>query len=600
MANLKSPVRERYVSDMTDIKTPPRWKRPDEVMRLHRVRAKHKALQARMKNAQISSNQPLVNTSIDSVLSQETEKRKNPFKKSDTLESCNSSKRIKPQILDESTSNLSVFQFLRYDESTTSNKNTSKLTSFKNIFNQSSGSLDEVKVEPSEIIGSKNIPVDWKLRTKARFLSLKPFSWNSKLKTCEEASGTTAFVRCIDSNSEDCSLDTSANAQFHQCCLVWQHPVLPWVELYPRNVHTQNNAAASLFSSQTIRDFMHSAWTESFRSAFQLVRAQQCPYFYVLGNTFTCLFRAAGICGHSEINAMITPTTRGFRQALKDEDIEFTMPLKDSEEKRRSFENQTDTGYSSLDVTTNDGNTSVETTKSKGKNEENDNYDDDEEDEDDEEWLQSMGVDENEIKRISNSQSEKEFGKEKQIDKTPESLVYVEGVEAQALFNFLMNCKSNIAVTGPLAGIPPTILAPVAFHGATLRPLKVRQNIVNTGAEQYHSIEIRGPVLPHVVHSVANLLKQSLDTFSLTFASIESTTAFSLMHKTRCLSQKKDEKKVTSESTSLVNSIAAFGQVNLCDCGLSPASLHNFCKGDIDSVQSFDSLKYSDNLFTWS
>jgi len=66
-----------------------------------------------------------------------------------------------------------------------------------------------------------------------------------------------------------------------------------------------------------------------------------------------------------------------------------------------------------------------------------------------------------------------EQDKEKEVDRTPESLIYVEGVEAQALFNFLMNCKSSTATTGPLAGVPPTLLAPVAFHGATLKSLKV-------------------------------------------------------------------------------------------------------------------------------
>jgi len=66
--------------------------------------------------------------------------------------------------------------------------------------------------------------------------------------------------------------------------------------------------------------------------------------------------------------------------------------------------------------------------------------------------------------------------KEKEVDRTPESLVYVEGVETQALFNFLMNCKSSTASTGPLAGVPPTLLAPVAFHGATLKSLKVLLN----------------------------------------------------------------------------------------------------------------------------
>jgi len=52
--------------------------------------------------------------------------------------------------------------------------------------------------------------------------------------------------------------------------------------------------------------------------------------------------------------------------------------------------------------------------------------------------------------------------------------VVVTGVEAQALFNWLINCRSTVSNTGPHAGIPPTLLAPVAFTGATLTPLKVR------------------------------------------------------------------------------------------------------------------------------
>jgi len=63
--------------------------------------------------------------------------------------------------------------------------------------------------------------------------------------------------------------------------------------------------------------------------------------------------------------------------------------------------------------------------------------------------------------------------KESEVDNLRQSLVFVRGVETQALFNFLINCKSAIAMTGVLAGVPPTLLAPTAFHGATLKPLKV-------------------------------------------------------------------------------------------------------------------------------
>lgn len=51
----------------------------------------------------------------------------------------------------------------------------------------------------------------------------------------------------------------------------------------------------------------------------QLTRARQCPYFYVCANGFTCLFRAAGILGFTDIQAILTPTTRGFRHMLKEE-----------------------------------------------------------------------------------------------------------------------------------------------------------------------------------------------------------------------------------------------------------------------------------------
>ena len=61
----------------------------------------------------------------------------------------------------------------------------------------------------------------------------------------------------------------------------------------------------------------------------------------------------------------------------------------------------------------------------------------------------------------------------KVIDNRPESLVFVEGSETQALFNFLLNCRSCIATTGAQAGVPPTILAPVAFRSAVLKAMKV-------------------------------------------------------------------------------------------------------------------------------
>jgi len=59
-------------------------------------------------------------------------------------------------------------------------------------------------------------------------------------------------------------------------------------------------------------------------------------------------------------------------------------------------------------------------------------------------------------------------------------LVSIAGTNTLAFFNFLINSKSFLVATaGPYAGIPPTILSPAAFHGATLKNFKVKSQIVN-------------------------------------------------------------------------------------------------------------------------
>lgn len=59
------------------------------------------------------------------------------------------------------------------------------------------------------------------------------------------------------------------------------------------------------------------------------------------------------------------------------------------------------------------------------------------------------------------------------LDHKPESVVCVEGSNTFTLINFLINCKSLVAAAGSQAGLPPTLLAPVAFRGATMHTLKV-------------------------------------------------------------------------------------------------------------------------------
>lgn len=113
-------------------------------------------------------------------------------------------------------------------------------------------------------------------------------------------------------------------------------------------------------------------------------------------------------------------------------------------------------------------------------------------------------------------------------DFSDHSIALIEGVECQAFFNFLLNSKSTITKTGRLAGVPPTLLAPVAFPGATLRSVQTRASQIRMDGVEYHSLELKGVVLPHVLPYLCGLLRESKDTFSASLTGHAGTNAFSM------------------------------------------------------------------------
>ena len=542
------------------------WKRPDQVMKLHRFKLRKNALQARIRGTTINNigaekiiSKPIIPNQVPTINTTKTSvKRKNPFLKNEFNKKPKESV-LKPDI--DINNDSSTFELLKV---------VSPNFKLEDILNTSSPSISlcsETSESNNTLNSSLNtkikpyIPIDWTLKTKIRLMSMKPFAWKGKLKTSEEASGTTGFVRCLDIGENKTTLDTSPNARFHQCCLVWQHPSIPWLDLYPRssakvNIHSNSN---TVLLNQYAKQNLYLEWCSSFRSLFHLLRVRQCPYFYVCGNNFTVLFRAAGVCGMSEIHALLTPTTSGLRKAMQQEEIQFTMPLKKKD--------NVDTDLSNLDE----------------DYELNKNDDDEQNDT----WLKSVGIEESEINKINSSQTKLTSKRECEKDNLHESLILVIGVEVQALFNFLMNCKTLTTSTGPLANIPPTILSPVAFHGATLKPLKVRENTVFDGKEKYYSLEISGPILPAVIPSLRSLINSSqLDKFSISCAHLPVTVAFSLA-------------KHGKESEEVKEPPSVFGLENLTDCGFSKGLLEHFCDADVNKIQSFESLSYSNDSYTW-
>lgn len=374
--------------------------------------------------------------------------------------------------------------------------------------------------EPGQVSRQPALPLDWSLKTRVRFCSASHFPWSGSLKTCEEASGTTGFVRGIHSGggckaptTERGSLDSSPQARFHQQCLVWMHPHLPWLRLFPRHGTLANASvgkeASSLFAdpASPARANLQGDWAHSFRSLYQLLRARQCPYFYMCAASFTVLFRAAGVAGLADLHALLTPTTRGLRQALRDEGITFTMPLCTSQEQ--------------MDETM-DGTSQSPAVEAKADGQEESTP----EEEEPVTWLESLGLSQADFPALNPTKNR--MLDESREDRRPRSLVFVERGEMQALFNFLLNSRVCVCPTGPLAGVPPTLLAPVAFHGASLRSLKVRQGWVKQNGTDLHMVELSGPVLPSALHGLCTLFGSSQEkgAFSFVTAPESHTMAF--------------------------------------------------------------------------
>ena len=139
------------------------------------------------------------------------------------------------------------------------------------------------------------------------------------------------------------------------------------------------------------------------------------------------------------MTALVAPTTTGIRSALKREEIEFTLPL--FRNKEASEEDEEESKAPECDTTN--------------------------------EFLESLGIEADSLPGLSNNAPKNRLaagaGSSQNIDGKQESLALVEGVECQSLLNYLLNAKLVVGKDQ----LPPTLLAPVAYHGASLRTLKV-------------------------------------------------------------------------------------------------------------------------------
>ncbi|NXL49296.1 DONS protein, partial [Podilymbus podiceps] len=429
-------------------------------------------------------------------------------------------------------------------------------------------------------------PADWSIKTRLLFTSSQPFTWAEHLKAQEEAQGFVQHCRATETNLpqsiQEPKLSTELRCAFQQSLVYWLHPSLPWLQLFPRiGVDRKLARKASPWSQdEALQQVLMSDWSVSFTSLYNLLKAKLCPYFYVCTYQFTVLFRAAGLAGSNVITAVISPTTRGLREAMRNEGIEFSLPL--VEESKTRKQKNSDVNLEAEVANSLEVGNSMEDGEEPAPS-----GDDDDDDEESFSWLEEMGVQDKVKKPDAISIKLRKEKREVQVDHKPESLALVKGTNTFTLLNFLINCKSLVAVAGPQAGLPPTLLSPVAFRGGTMQTLKARS--INAKArvhltyEDIFSLEIAGPVLPHSLHSLTMLLKAAQrGAFSAALYTHEPTAVF---------------------NTNLDNASPALNKEtihkDLPPCGLHPKTLDQLSQCPTLGKSSIRFLEMKDYAYTW-
>uniref|UniRef100_A0A3B5MZJ1 Uncharacterized protein n=1 Tax=Xiphophorus couchianus TaxID=32473 RepID=A0A3B5MZJ1_9TELE len=394
-------------------------KRPAEVVRLRRKRARSVAESPGPSGSSPASG---LSSATPSLHSQSTSrgKRRNPFLTWD-----NTVSRPK-KVLVEDCENVCTFIKLMSNPLT----------------------ITPVSIAP---VSCAEYPADWSLKTRVIFTSPASLSWTGQPKAQEEALGLSNSCRAkftmLPHNLQEPRSWSDVRSAFQQSLVYWQHPSLPWLSLFPR-INAEKNFSGKNMPWTQDEALFSLLRSVSLSSLYSLLKVGLCPYFYVCSYQFTVLFKAAGLAGSDCITALISPTTRGLREAMKAEGVEFSLPL--LKERRRISEQHKNDGYSQGE-------------------------------DDSLSWLKEIGIqDKLRQPECINIQLQKE-APTLSLDHKPESAVCVEGSNSFNLINFLINWKSVVAAAGSQTGLPPTLLAPTAFRGATMNVLKAVGDLTHCG-----------------------------------------------------------------------------------------------------------------------
>ncbi|TRY92772.1 hypothetical protein DNTS_024847, partial [Danionella cerebrum] len=445
----------------------------------------------------------------------------------------------------------------------------------------------EAPKAPAE--GTLSFPVDWSMKTRLLFTSPHSFSWTEHMKAHEEAQGLSAHCRgqfgSLPQNIQDPRSCTELRCGFQQALQYWQHPSFSWLSLFPRIGAERSFSGRCLPWAQdaTLQQSLMSDWSVSLTSLYSLLKARLCPFFYLCSYQFTVLFKAKGL-GAEGLTALLSPSTRGLREAMKAEGIEFSLPLVEQKRKSRRQSSSLDERDQAHDE---------ELTSGTAFSDNNEDEEGEEEEEDDDEcgfsWLKEMGVQDQIKKPDVISIKLRQEQSEVRLDRRPESVLLVHGSHTFTLINFLINCKSLVAVSGLQAGLPPTLLAPTPFRGATLHSLKARtvnvKTRVRSGFQDVFSLELTGPVMPHTVHSLTRLLTEAQrGEFSTAIFTHQPTAVLNVPFSN--ITEKPQQEQCVLE--------------DLSGCALHQSCVHHLAVPSILGKHSLRQLNMKEGFFSWN
>ncbi|XP_013063543.1 protein downstream neighbor of Son-like [Biomphalaria glabrata] len=365
-------------------------------------------------------------------------------------------------------------------------------------------------------------PVDWSLKTKLRIVAQCITNKFDKVPGME-ARNVESFIHHRLAESPDWK-ELDIYQKLKRCCMHFSYPQMPWISTFPRISSDYKTRSPSILSaSEDVIRTLHKDWVNAFTSVYQQLRSGICPYFYTCTHQFNVLFRCLRTPDGASISALLSPSTRGLREMLRKEGVEFRMPNLREQKSNTSREENETMSQDKLDFSLNNPSDTLDI-KSDVQDKENvscqeKNVDSDDDINDDEgasRWLEGMGLDKKDFPSLEPVKVKIQREGYREIDNRPQSMVYVEGADVHTFFNFLLNYSSSIAQSGPQHGIPPTILSPVVFVGATLVQNSFKHSLVRSDTSGSHGtlshvFEVAGPVLPHHSLNIASMLRESPD-----------------------------------------------------------------------------------------